>query len=72
MKNVLILSVVFQTIIISFFALVHIICGPEIIKTIINSIDSSLFIFCLLIGPLIIAIVFAFIESIINKLFKIN
>lgn len=72
MKNVLILSVTFQTIIISFFAFVHMICGPETIKTMISNIDSSLFVFCLLSGPLVMAVVFSFMETIVNKIFKIK
>lgn len=63
MKSILILSVTFQTIIISFFVFIYAICGAETIKTIVNSIDSSLFVFSITVAPLLMAIIFSILES---------
>tara|TARA_B100001094_G_C17988303_1_gene698848 strand:+ start:680 stop:907 length:228 start_codon:yes stop_codon:yes gene_type:complete len=63
LKSILILSVTFQTIIISFFAFIYAICGAETIETIINAVDSSLFVFSITIAPLLMAVLFAIFES---------
>ena len=64
LKSILILSATFQTIIISFFAFIYAVCGADTVKTIINSIDSSLFVLCLM------AVVFSVLESLTDALCK--
>ena len=70
LKSILILSVTFQTIIISFFAFIYAVCGADTVKTIINSIDSSLFVLCLTIAPLLMAVVFSVLESLTDAFCK--